>query len=90
MEIVVNRCWGGFGLSEKACKELGVESYYEVDRTNPKLIEMVKTWDPQDVNAWGSTLKVIELPFKTSDWVINDYDGMEIVYYVVDGKIYTA
>lgn len=43
MEIVVNRCWGGFGLSEKACKELGVESYYDVDRTDPKLIQMVKT-----------------------------------------------
>lgn len=91
MEIVVNRCWGGFSLSEKAWKALGLEYAYDVvDRTDPRLIEMVKTWKAEEVNGHSSKLVVVELPFETTDWTINEYDGMEVVYYVVNGKIYTA
>lgn len=91
MEIVLNRCWGGFSLSEKACEVLGLDSPYDdVDRTDPRLIEMVRTWKAEEVNGHSSKLAVVVLPFDTTDWTINDYDGMETVYYVVNGKIYTA
>lgn len=90
MEIVVNRCWGRFSLSEEACESLGLDSLYDdVDRDDYRLVAVVRLLGDK-ANGSNAKLEVIELPFETTDWVINDYDGMETVYYVVDGKIYTA
>ena len=48
MEIVINSCYGGFGLSKKA-KEYLKENYdfekvyaYEIDRTHEGLVEVVR------------------------------------------------
>lgn len=46
--IVLNKCYGGFQLSQEAYEYLGLEydkygSLFSDDRTNPKLIECVET-----------------------------------------------
>lgn len=90
MELVINRCWGGFSLSEKACEILGLDSpYADVERDDYRLVAVVRLLG-DEVNGCHSKLEVVELPFETTDWMVNEYDGMESVIYVVDGKIHVA
>lgn len=51
MKVVINRCYGGFGLSREACKYLGIEPEINYvkwilntdNRAHPKLVECVET-----------------------------------------------
>lgn len=68
MEIVVNRCFGGFCLSKKAYEFLGLEwdGYgfkYNDDksRTDEKLIECIETLG-DEANGRCTRLEVIEIP----------------------------
>lgn len=79
MKIVINTdygsygCWGdGFG---------DILEKYKNDRSNPELVELVEH------NNIGD-LAVIEIPDGTTDWGIEEDDGYEYVYYVLNGKIY--
>ena len=84
MKIVINRCFGGFSLSEEAYKFLGLEwdgygykcTSYD-DRTDPDLIKCVETLGDK-ANGSCANLKVIEIPDGV-DWEITDYDGLEKV-----------
>lgn len=87
MKIVVNKCYGGFGLSDWAIEQLGVKSYYDIDRTDSRLIELVKNFPAKVGNAF-SALGVVTIPDESTDWEISNYDGLETVIYVVDGKIH--
>jgi len=86
MKIVINVDWGGFGLSEEAYKELGLEwdgfgyafNGYEC-RTNPKLVEVVERLGSERASGHFAKLKVIEIP-DGIDWVIYNYDGIETVH----------
>lgn len=89
MRIVVNACYGGFGLSEKAVEILGVDEF-EIERTNEKLIELIESKGSEFVGAKYSKLKIIDLPADCTDYTIVEYDGMETIYYVVSGKIYSV
>lgn len=84
MKVVVNRCFGGFGLSEEAYKELGLPwdrygyAYNSEElRSDPKLVEVVERLGDR---ASGSCarLRVVEIPDGVS-WEIDDYDGRETV-----------
>jgi hypothetical protein len=85
MKVVVNRCWGGFSLSQEACEALGLEwdgygyshRYNDKDRTDPKLVEVVEKLGDR-ANGSCAELRVIEIP-NGIDWYIDDYDGMETV-----------
>ena len=80
MKIVINKCYGGFGLSQKAIdwfKTKGAEdtdSFYE-DRSNPLLVECVEVLGP-DSHTDYSKLRVVEIPDDV-EWEIKDYDGDE-------------
>lgn len=86
MKLVINKCYGGFGLSEDALKALGVEYADEVERFDVRLVEMVEA-DAEAVGYSYSELKVVEIPDFATDWMIDEYDGFESIVYVVDGKI---
>jgi len=80
MKVVINTCYGGFGLSKEAYKYLGLkwDGYgyqYEEDRANPKLVECV---EKLGVKASGrvAKLKVVEIPDNIK-WFITEYDGIE-------------
>lgn len=88
MKIVLNRCFGGFSLSETAVKALGLSSpYSDIERTNPLLIKLVEA-NPAAASGPYAILDVVEIPDSATDWDIDEYDGAESVIYVVDGKIH--
>lgn len=78
MKIVINACFGGFGLSEKAVKlleEKGCDR--RVERNDPRLVEVVEQLG-DEANDRFSKLKVVEIP-DDIDWNIDEYDGWESV-----------
>ena len=87
MKLVINECFGGFSVNDNIVKMLNLESRYDLedDRTNVKLIELIESGE--NVNGDYSNLTVVEIPDDATDYMINEYDGYETVYYVLDGKI---
>ena len=90
MKIVINKCFGGFSVNDNIVKMLNLESRYDLedDRTNAKLIELIKSG--KNVNGEFSDLVVVEIPDDATDYMINEYDGYENAFYVLDGKIKRA
>jgi hypothetical protein len=83
MKIVINKCYGGFGLSEAAYQELGIpwDGYgYELneDRANPALVAVVEKLG-YAASGGCAKLAVIEIPDGV-DWEIDEYDGFESVH----------
>lgn len=89
MKLVINDDFGGFGISDGAREVLGLGKYDRVDRTNPLLVKMVEK-DAEATRGAYSSLCVVEIPDEATDYMINEYDGAETVYYVLNGKIYEA
>lgn len=81
MKIVINRCYGGFGLSKEAFNKYKslVDEAPDYDgnikRDCPVLIELVEQMGT-NANDRFSELKVVEIPDGT-DWIIEEYDGLE-------------
>lgn len=87
MKIVVNKCFGGFEISDEAVRELGLPDKYYVSRNDERLIKMVEK-DADKASGWSAKLRVVEVPDEATDWEMNDYDGRETITYVVNGKLY--
>lgn len=83
MKVVINSCYGGFSLSDKALdmyKQLSnkYEIYdFELDRTDPVLIQIVETLGAE-ANGRFAKLRIIEIP-DDIEWEITEYDGSESV-----------
>jgi hypothetical protein len=93
MKIVINECFGGFGISELAAKYLAergnteakamldgprfYSSLYDTPRNDPILIEAVEVLGAE-ANGAHAKLKVVEVPDEV-EWVIEEYDGIEWV-----------
>lgn len=79
LKVVINRCYGGFGLSKKAIalmKEYRKEyDYSTIERHDPVLVRVVEELG-DEANGECSKLKVEEITF---GYAINDYDGKETV-----------
>ena len=83
MKIVINTCYGGFGLSEKAFeiyKNLSgnqIDYSRDIERTDKDLVKVV---EQLGVEAHGQSarLKVIEIPDDV-EYYIEEYDGNEHV-----------
>ena len=89
MKIILNRCYGGFELSEKALKMLNIEHQWDYEgdiRTSPEVIEIVEKLG-KEASGRFANLMVINIPEESTDYIISDYDGVETLYYVIDGKI---
>lgn len=91
MKLVVNKCYGGFSLSEEQALAYGIDEselfdsgigsnrvyYGDFDRDDAKLIDVVI----QDLpGAWASKLQVVEIPDGVH-YEISDYDGWEEVIW---------
>lgn len=97
MKMILNKCYGGFHLSDKAetmfAKVIGVDAedfgydFADDYRTHPSLIAIVEELGKEAYDDEVSELVVLELSDNTTDWFVDEYDGYETVYYVVDGKI---
>lgn len=89
MKIILNSCWGGFSFSPLALRMAGYSTNrtYDTDlRTDPYMIAAVEVLG-KDANGYCADLRIVEIPDTATDWEINDYDGMETLIYVVDGKL---
>ena len=89
MKFVLNKCFGGFSLSNHICVCLQCDPYDYCDyerRNDPMLVTFVEGMD-EWANGRCAKLEVIEIPDTATDWEINDYDGYETLIYVVDGKL---
>jgi len=80
MKVVINDCYGGFGLSPQAIKrlaELNAKTGRDIERNDPKLIQVIEELGEM---AYGSfaKLKIIEIP-DDIEWEIEEYDGNEWV-----------
>ena len=89
MTFILNKCYGGWSISDFAMEQLGLDSNYpdmdEVDEK--KLAELINEYGSEKCSGHSAKLKVIEIPDNATDWDIEDYDGIERIVYVVDGKL---
>lgn len=86
MKFVLNKCYGGFDLSEEAQKILG-QADYEIKRDDPDLLALIKEKGIQFVQGKYAKLKIVEVPESATDFTLDEYDGWERIIYVVDGKL---
>lgn len=77
-KIVINQCFGGFGLSEDALSDLNLDSHWDLDRSDPRLVEVVERMGVK-ANGNHSELRVVEIPDGV-EWTIHDYDGLESIH----------
>ena len=83
--VVINTCYGGFGLSERAVRDYkdmaGIidDKWYERDipRDDPYLIKIVRDLG-MAANGAHANLKIVEVP-PDVEWQIEEYDGNEWV-----------
>jgi hypothetical protein len=85
MKVVINKCFGGYGLSKEAYEALGLvrDNFgyaYIDDRTNLKLVEVVEKLGGAASGKYAQ-LKAVEIP-DNIDFEINGYDGVETVHEV--------
>lgn len=87
MKVVINDCFGSFSINREIAKQHFDGKWYEIERTNPTLIDLIES----GINCSGphAELKVVEIPDEATDWRIIDYDGAEYILYVVDGKMHS-
>lgn len=85
MKVIVNQCYGNFGLSQQAISVLASRGY-DVEnkddddlRVSPEVIAVVEELGKL-ANAKKADLHVIEVPLPQDQWYIMDYDGSETVY----------
>jgi len=83
MKIVINACYGGFGLSKEALalfnERTGTVITHErdIERNNPILVEIVEQLG-EAADGEFAELKVVEIPDDVQ-WQIEEYDGNEWV-----------
>jgi hypothetical protein len=83
--IVINRCYGGFGLSNLAAKRYRELAWipeeelfwtYDIPRDSAILLQVIDELGAQESSGPHAELKVIEIP-EGVKWHIGEYDGME-------------
>lgn len=89
MTFVLNRNWGGFRLPQKFCDTYGIHNPWAyIERDDPLLLKWMQEYG--DSRGRCGDLAVVEIPDESTDWELNEYDGMESITYVVDGKLHHA
>lgn len=91
-QIVINRCYGGFSLSElakvmymEAAKDVPRPMHWHIDqdvlRDDPILIRIINEIGPKASSGAHSSLKIIEVPddVPADGWIVQEYDGIEWV-----------
>jgi hypothetical protein len=83
--IVINRCYGGFGLSNQAAKRYRELAWipeeelfwtYDIPRDSKILLQVIDELGVKKTSGPHAELKVIEVP-EGVKWHIGEYDGME-------------
>lgn len=89
MKIIINKCYGGFAVKYEIADALTGNVFSAHDdelRTNQALIKMIE--EGKDVGQSFSKLVVVNIPDNATDYYIDEYDGLETIIYVMDGKLH--
>lgn len=91
-KILLNRCYGGFSLSEAAKNQYKTATQHvsrpphwymdqDVRRDDPVLIEIVEKMGLDKASGSFAKLAIIEIPddVPVDGWTVQDYDGVEWV-----------
>lgn len=84
-KVVINACFGGFGLTDaaldeyKSRKDITDENfwYYDIPRDCPVLVAMVEE-QGSAIDGDYADLRIVEVP-DDANWYIEEYDGNEHV-----------
>ena len=78
MKILINTCYGGFGLSNAVWDYLGFKPRFpwEMDRANKEIIAAVEAIGLEASAEDYAELKIVEIPDGV-DYIIQEYDGVE-------------
>lgn len=82
--VVINDCYGGFGLSDAAIAEykkladITDPDWYDrnIERDDPYLIQVIKKLGETASGGGFAKLKIVEIPADV-EWQIEEYDGVE-------------
>lgn len=89
MKVIINNCFGGFGIRKDIVTNFGYNAfdcYSDALRTDPRIITMVESGE--EVGAPYSNLIVATIPDDVTDWWIEEYDGLEELWYIGGGDTY--
>lgn len=80
VKVIINGCFGGFGLSPKALDMISAKkgheiSEYDIERWDPDLVAVVEELG-QEANGQCAELKIVEI-LKGKKFIITEYDGTE-------------
>ena len=84
MQIVINRCFGGFGLSDAAKDEIKKQKKideldeYTISRDDADLVRVVLELGEQAYGDYAD-LRVVTIPDDV-EYEIDEYDGMESIH----------
>jgi len=97
MKILLNKCFGGFGLTKAVFKELGIDwdghgfmenedmgiesNDYMAYRYDERLIAAVEKVGLKESTASLAELRIVEIP-DGIDFEFDEYDGIESVHEV--------
>lgn len=81
MKYVINGTWGGYSVPDEVCAVLGCKRYDENVRTNSTFVDWVLA------HSGTTDLEVVEIPKEATDWELEEYDGLESIIAVINGKI---
>ena len=93
MKVIFNDCFGMFNWNDAALLYFEKHGYDEMacyeyeNRTNPVFVEYV---EKHKIRCNGTDLELAIIPENATDWWIDEYDGLEKVWYVLDGKRHSA
>lgn len=90
MKIVINNCYGGFGLSKDFLAKYPQFYLGDGERDNEKFLTALEDFGVDKASDDFAKLKIVEIPDTVTDWEIDEYDGMETIIYVFNGKIHRA
>lgn len=89
MKMIINNCFGGFGVRQEVLDELELNDFSEEElRTAARLIEEIE--NGKDVSDDCAELRVVEIPDEITDYYLDEYDGLESIIYVLNGKLHWA
>ena len=90
MKIIINTRYGGFSFNETAIQRYGIKTNDDdtATRMRADLVEAIERGE--DLGGAYSKLEVVYIPDEATDFAIEEYDGMENIIYVVNGKLHWA
>ena len=88
MKFVLNKCFGGASISDAAVEILDRAHQYDFSHTDPDLIALIEEEGTKFCSGYLAELVVVEVPDDATDWELDEYDGIESITYVLDGKLY--